>query len=103
MMTERIKLTEDDIFMSDGDVGREYLSININQSIEEFNQLKQQILEDQEKAKFAAGLHEENQKMLETITKQRIANEMYERENKELYKKITEVRDEMKKLLEEKP
>lgn len=37
-----------------------------------------------EQSKFAAGLHEENNKMLETISKQRIDNEMYERENKSL-------------------
>jgi len=40
-----MKLTEEDIFLSDGDVGREYLSINIHQSQSEFDNLKQQILE----------------------------------------------------------
>ena len=46
-MNNGISLTEDDIFMSDGDVGGEYLSINIHQSQEEYVKLKQQILNNQ--------------------------------------------------------
>ena len=94
-MTDRIKLTDDDIQI-EYDADKWYFNLDyILSSEKDAEKLKQQILDDQEKSNLFDSLLIENQTILDTISQVKIANQIHEQENKQLNERIETISDDL--------